>query len=288
MVIRWYLSVFFLSAAAPAYGETVNTELSFRLDPQGGVVVLAAVQGAGPFPFLLDTGSSHSAISDDLARELALRTIARADLQTSTGRTVVAVVDIEAVSVGAATSRIQASVLAAMALRVIGADIRGVLGRDFLSVHHFTIDYSRRRLRWDDLGEGLESPIGKSIRVPLVEEDGRFVMQAAQRDCQTLRLVADTGSSELVLFESERLTRLALTPASGLPQMLLSSLSGSQSVRLMRVPRLAVGGLMLRNRLAVVLPPATSVYSSIDGLLPLHTFHAVSFRQRDGYVLISQ
>ena len=114
MVIRWYLSVFFLAAAVPAYAETVNAELSFRLDPQGAVVVLATVQGAGPFPFLLDTGSSHSAISDDLARELALTPIARADLQTSTGRTIVAVVDLEAVSVGAATSRIQASVLAAI------------------------------------------------------------------------------------------------------------------------------------------------------------------------------
>ena len=41
-------------------------------------------------------------------------------------------------------------------------------------------------------------------------------------------------------------------------------------------------------RSAVVLPPASSHYSSIDGLLPLHTFRAVSFRQREGYVLISQ
>jgi hypothetical protein len=45
-----------------------------------------------------------------------------------------------------------------MALRAIGANIRGVLGRDFLSARHFTIDYSHRHLRWDDLGEGLEPP----------------------------------------------------------------------------------------------------------------------------------
>jgi hypothetical protein len=31
-------------------------------------------------------------------------------------------------------------------------------------------------------------------------------------------------------------------------------------------------------------PPASANYSSIDGLLPLHTFRAVSFRQREGYV----
>ena len=49
-------------------------------------------------------------------------------------------------------------------------------------------------------------------------------MQAPQRDCETLRLVADTGSSELVLFESDRLARLELTPASDSPQMMLSSL----------------------------------------------------------------
>jgi predicted aspartyl protease len=113
-------------------------------------------------------------------------------------------------------------------------------------------------------------------------------VQIAQTDCEPLRFVADTGSSELVLFESDRLARLELRPVSDSPKMMLSSLSGSQAVRLMRVSRLAFGGMTFRDRLAVVLPPASADYSSIDGLLPLHTFRAVSFRPRDGYVLISQ
>jgi hypothetical protein len=174
-----------------------------------------------------------------------------------------------------------------MALQGIGANIRGVLGGDFLAARHFTIDYSHRRFRWDDLGEGLEPGATESIRVPLFEQNGRFVVQMAQTDCEPLRFVADTGSSELVLFESDRLARLQLKPVSDSPQMMLAGLSGSQAVRLMRVSRLAVGGMTLRDRLAVVLPPASPDYSSIDGLLPLHTFRAVSFRQRDGYVLIS-
>lgn len=287
MAIRWYLTVFFVAAAVRGQAG-VNAELPIRLDRQGAVVVLATVQGVGPFPFLLDTGSSHSAISDDLARELALAPVARAELQTSMGRTTVPVVDIEAVSVGAATSRLLASVLSMTALQAIGANIRGVLGRDFLSARHFTLDYSHRRLRWDDLGEGLEPAATALIRVPLVEQNGRFVVQMAQTDCEPLRFVADTGSSELVLFESDRLARLELRPVSDSPPMTLSSLSGSQAVRLIRVSRLAVGGVMLRDRLAVLLPPASAEYSAIDGLLPLHTFRAVSFRQRDGYMLISQ
>jgi hypothetical protein len=36
------------------------------------------------------------------------------------------------------------------------------------------------------------------------------------------------------------------------------------------------------------MPTASAKYSSIDGLLPLQTFRAVSFRQREGYVRISQ
>jgi predicted aspartyl protease len=247
------------------------------------------VQGLGPFRFLLDTGSTHSAVSDDLAGALALIPMARAELQTSAGRTTVPVVEIHGVALGgAAADRIQASVLAKTALQVIGRDIQGVLGQDFLSAHHFTIDYAHRRLRWDDLAGGLEPAGGKSIRVPVVEQDGRFVMQVAQKDRGILRLVADTGSSELVLFESDRLARLELTPLSDFPRMALSSLAGSESVRLMRLHRLAVGDMMLCDRLAVVMPPASSNYSSIDGLLPLHTFRMVTFRQREGYVLISQ
>ena len=87
-----------------------------------------------------------------------------------------------------------------------------------------------------------------------------------------------------MLFESDRLARLELTPLSDFPRIALSSLAGSESVHLMRLHRLAVGEMMLCDRLAVVMPPASSNYSSIDGLLPLHTFRAVSFRQREGYV----
>jgi hypothetical protein len=54
----------------------------------------------------------------------------------------------------------------------------------------------------------------------------------------------------------------------------------------MRLHQLALGSLTMRDRLAIVMPPASLEYSSIDGLLPLHTFRVVSFRQRDGYVLI--
>jgi predicted aspartyl protease len=290
MAIRWYLATFFLAAAAGGHAAPLNAEFPFVLDPQGSVVVSATIRGLGPFPLMLDTGSSHSAISDDLARDLALTPIARAELQTSAGRTMVPVVDIEKVSVGGTTvNRLQASILTTVALKAMSPDIRGVLGQDFLSAHHFTIDYSHRRLRWDDLGEGLDAAGDKAIRVPLVQQDGRFVMQVAQKSRdEILRLVADTGSSELVLFESDRLAGLRLTAISDSPLMTLSSLTGSQSVRLMRVKRLAIGALTLRDRLAVVVPPASREYLTVDGLLPLHTFRCVSFRQRDGFVLIGR
>lgn len=292
MGIRSYLTViFFMLAGAAGHAGSPKVELPFDLDAQGAVVVAATVQGLGPFRFLLDTGSTHSAISDELAAALVLKPIARAEMQTSAGTTMVPVVEINGVSIGgAAADRIQASVLSATALHLIGRGIQGLLGQDFLSAHHFTIDYAHRRLRWDDLADGLEPAVSAStIRLPLVEEDGRFVVQVAQKkQDNTLRFVADTGSSELVLFESDRLASLELTPVSDSPAMALSSLAGSECVRLMRLHRLAVGDVTFRDRLAVVLPPASSHYSSIDGLLPLHTFRAVSFRQREGYVLISQ
>jgi predicted aspartyl protease len=291
MAIRSYLSVFFVVAAV-AGGEAgpVTPDLPIGLDRQGSVVVSATVQGSGPFPFLLDTGSSHSAISDDLARELALTPIARAGLQTSTGQTMVPVVEVGAVSVGGITDRLQASVLTKHALQMIGSNVRGVLGRDFLSTHHFTIDYTRRRLRWDDLAEGLDRQGElRMTRVPLVEQDGRFVIQVDQkgRD-ESLRLVADTGSSELVLFENAGLAQLDLTPVLDRPPMAMSSLTGSQAVRIMRLQRLAIGALTLRDRLAIVVPPVSREYSTVDGLLPLHTFQRVSFRQRDGCLVIEQ
>lgn len=287
MAIRWYLTVF-LAAAVRAQAAPVNAELPFILDQQGSVIVMATVGGLGPFPFVLDTGSSHSAITDDLARELAVTPIARAEVLTSTGRTMVPVVEVDGVSVAGRTDRLQPSVLAGSALQVLGSDIRGVLGQDFLSAHNFTIDYARRRFRWDERREGLEtSDDSLMVRVPLVEQDGRFVLNVPQGNRnETLRFVADTGSSEIVLFESQKLARLGLTPVSDAPPVALSSLTGSQSVRLVRLHGLALGSMTMRDRLAIVMPPASTEYSSIDGLLPLHRFRVVSFRQHDGYVLI--
>ena len=288
MATRWYLTVICLAAAVRGQAAPVNAGLPFVLDQQGSVIVMATVGGLGPFPFVLDTGSSHSAITDDLARELALTPIARAEVQTSTGRTMVPVVDVDGVSVAGSTDRLQPSVLARSALQALGPDIRGVLGQDFLSAHNFTIDYARRRFRWDEPGKGLETSDDSSmVRVPIEEQDGRFVLQVPQGNRnETLRFVADTGSSEIVLFESDKVARLGLTPVSDAPPLALSSLTGSQSVRLMRLHHLALGSLTMRDRLAIVMPPASTEYSSIDGLLPLHTFRVVSFHQRDGYLLI--
>jgi len=293
MAIRSYLAALLvLAAASRGLGsQSRPAELAFALDPQGAVIVPVTIQGLGPFPFMLDTGSTHSVISEDVVRRLGVSAVARSRLQTSTGSATVPIVEIASAEVGGAVApRLQASVLTKLDLKVAGEDIAGVLGQDFLSARHFTLDYAHRRLTWDDLpGPSERSDESRLIRLPLVEDEGRFVVHTWQQYCGgTLRLVLDSGSSELVLFEHPTLAALDLTPVSDGPQMALTSLTGSQTVRLMRLDRLVLGSLTLRHQLAVVVPPSSSSYSTVDGLLPLHTFSRVSFRPRDGYVLIGR
>src|SRR5688572_30069092 len=61
--------------------------LPFQLSDSGDIVVRVMVGGQGPFRFLLDTGSSRSAVSSDVATRLRLKALGRTAVHTPAGRT---------------------------------------------------------------------------------------------------------------------------------------------------------------------------------------------------------
>ena len=52
--------------------EPTVRRIPARLAAHRLLIVPVSVNGAGPFPFLLDTGATSSMVTEDLARELAL------------------------------------------------------------------------------------------------------------------------------------------------------------------------------------------------------------------------
>ena len=88
----------------------------------------------GPFPFLIDTGSSHSAIADSLAIDLRLPIVAKAEVVSASGQSMYPIAQLASMAVGAAVrGGLLASVLPSPTLANVGPGIQGVLGQDFLA-----------------------------------------------------------------------------------------------------------------------------------------------------------
>ena len=263
------LSIVLLSLAAEAASPRPPDVTSFNVDADGGIVVSATFNHAGPFRILLDTGASHSSISDDVARAIGAPAIARSVVSSPGGDRESLIVRVDRLAVGPIVLAIEPTVVAAADLRKAGA-VDGVVGQDVLAGLRYTIDYRRRQLAW---GPG-ESTQDGSAGVPLTFEDGLPVVELRQ-GASTLRLVADSGTSGLLLFESAGRDLPAMRHDGGLVRV--DSFYGSRMARSVVIDSFHVGRATFRDMPAVLLPPADSPAFHGDGLLPLHIFGRVTF-----------
>src|SRR5947209_4982720 len=72
----------------------------FRLGAHNEPVLAVRVNGEGPFPFILDTGSTHSSIGRELVRTLGAPAVAKTTVSSSLGQHVQAVVHLQRLEVG--------------------------------------------------------------------------------------------------------------------------------------------------------------------------------------------
>ena len=259
-----------------------SADVRFASSPHGEVVIPVFIGEDGPYRFLLDTGSSHTVISQTLATTLRAVPVAKAPMATSVGSILALVVRLSDVAVG--TARVEsllATSLPSSAAEMLGDGILGVLGQDFLSHFNYTLDYRTSRLSWDD-----EDQIEKGVRLALEPSHGRLLVRLPQdARCRCpLRLVPDSGANGVVLFAGTEADRLAVNTAG--TSMRMSTLVGEGSARRVIVSALLVGPATLWNLPAsrVVLPEDTTEHG--DGLLPLSLFARVSFRHHEGYMVV--
>lgn len=140
--------------ADPEPGEVV-----FELAGPGGaaLTVPVKVNGAGPFPFVLDTGATVTCVDDSLVRELSLPeargTVAFGGTVSGFGR--MRLIHLESISVGNATvGGLQGCAVDLAPMRKAGLAVRGLLGLNFIREYRVTIDFPDRAVRF-------EAPEGK-------------------------------------------------------------------------------------------------------------------------------
>ena len=254
-------------------------EIELSPQPSGAIKAPVSVNGRGGFGFLLDTGSSHSTLSRELADRLALPLIAKARVLTPAGVQVQPVVRLERIAIGnACVEGLMPSVVSLAELSQLEPGVDGVIGQDFLSAFDYTIDYRRKRLLW------TAEAADEHLRLPLIRVGNRSLVRLPSvGGGAPILMVPDSGSEAFVLFERNGRTALdvdAYTFAS------VSALGMRRAGRAAILRRLQIGEVTLRNQPAVVVARDASSTVEPDGLMPLHPFGSVSFNNSEGYLVV--
>jgi predicted aspartyl protease len=136
---------------AEYFGPPPLTELRMRLAHPAKPLILveAHVNGRGPFQFAIDTGTSTSAISPKLMRDLGLAS--RPVGQATTGGAPIAMTAarVQTLRVGAAQAGDLDVIIGdflGMLSQVVGTQLDGIVGYNFLRNYKVTIDYPNESL----------------------------------------------------------------------------------------------------------------------------------------------
>jgi Aspartyl protease len=259
------------------------------------VIVPVKIDNAGPFDFMVDTGSQLTVIDPSLASQLSLKpqgTVGLVAVANYARASVAVVGSLEAGSKVVARPEVVVQDLGQ--LRAADPRIRGVLGLNFLAHFDLLIDYGRKLLCLDDT-RAMEGEI-RGEHVPLVapahpESETPFAerlvisAQLSGTGKQPILLQLDSGSDGPILYASNKATERPL-----LARATLQGANASPAQRAFAVLPLQDMRIGSRTWGAVPFVTPVRVESNVperdeDGLLPTVLFQRVYISYAEHYVI---
>ncbi len=239
---------------AGASREQTPSTLKFDLRERYQVVVHGAIGPLERLKLLIDTGSIPSMVDRSVAKKLGV------EVQES-----------KIVAFGQ-KSRVLTAVLPNVRLGPLRADavtagvgdlsflhgVDAIIGLDVLARSSFSIDYETREVAFGPL-------VARKPTVRL-EVTPPFLTVQLTLAGRPVRLLVDTGSRRLVLFERRMRDRLPRLPVQG--ELMLYHLSGTSQLHRLSLPPLDVGGTTIEHLEGFLSDAPVDGYpSEIDGVL---------------------
>ncbi len=196
--------VFALPSVLAAQVVQPNEALQFRLRSGYLIIVQTMVNGAGPFDFLLDTGTTRTVIDPGLERQLQAPVVGDVSLTGVLHVRQDQMVQLQDMRLGEVSlSGLRAVVDNLARQKMLAPGIRGVLGEDFLSKFDILIDYKRRLLLF-----GGAPPAGERCRFETIGQHhglptaNRLLIAAEFMEMSgaKVQLQLDTGAQVPELF----------------------------------------------------------------------------------------
>lgn len=256
-------------ATAPAtVDKTTQTEdVRFKNEYYDRMTVPVRLGGAGPYRFLVDTGSNRTTISRELASRLSLPAGAGVSLHSVAGVSNTSTAKVPNLQLTRKVVKIADAPLLESAN--MGAD--GILGTDSLSSQRVVFDFTTQTMSIvpSETHDFVEGP--NTIVVEGKRRNGRLVVTDATANGHDLTVVVDTGSQVSIGNEALRAALFGNRPDTSQPIEIESVTGGKIMGEATFVEQVEIGGVTLKN-LAVVFAPA-------------HTFDQLKLGQKPALLL---
>jgi hypothetical protein len=254
----------FLVAPGPA--GAAERDVAYREVWGYAVVVPVQIDGQGPFPFLLDTGTTSTVIRFDLAARLGLRPATPVAVTTATGTRTAALARVGTLGFGPAVLEdVEVVVHDMPAVRQGDPHLVGILGQNVLSQLSFTLDHRRRRV------------VFGPARLPLTwraERVGDRPVLDADLTCEgrSVRLALDSGIGGLLLYDGR-----GLLSGAAAHWVTAETNAGTQTLRAGQLDAVCLGALRLGRVPVALREDGAHGPRGEDGLLPTSLFARVHF-----------
>ncbi len=254
--------------------SAAKAEVPFQLYNDNLIIVKATIGTVKNVNMILDTGTSPSAISKELADRLKLRGKTES-LQTLNGTIQTQSLTLPSIQIGplaAGPIRVVVQDLGFME-RSLGISLGGIAGLDILSTGSFTIDYRRRKV--------VFGPIAASAKAIRFETQKPFLTVKAKIEGHEVRLLVDSGTWGLLVYRNRLRTaqeQLRFDPIAS-----ISTAGGMTHVRWLSAV-VSLGSDNLGSRNVAIADVDSDLQNDFDGLLGFAKmgFRKVSFDFENG------
>jgi predicted aspartyl protease len=238
--------------AAPQVDKTTQTEdVRFKNEYYDRMTVPVRLGGAGPYRFLVDTGSNRTTISRELASRLSLPAGAGVALHSVAGVSNTSTAKVPNVQLTRKVVKIADAPLLDSAN--MGAD--GILGTDSLSSQRVVFDFTTQTMSIvpSETRDFVEGP--NVIVVEGKRRNGRLVVTDATANGHDVTVVVDTGSQVSIGNDALRAVLFGNRGNHAEPIEIQSVTGGKINGEATFVETVVIGGVTLQN-LGVVFAPA--------------------------------
>ena len=273
-----------LPGALPAQVPQTKDIVHFHLHDKYLIIVDASVNDAGPFKFLVDTGTSRTVIDPSFARQLQAPVIGEVSLTGILHQRQDELVRLGSIRLGnVSMSNLGVVVDPLGRQKKLAPGTRGVLGEDFLSRFDFLINYEKHTLRF-----GGPAPEGKRSRFETIGQyrgepttnrlliSTEFMKASGDR----VQLQLDTGARMVELFTSDQ-NVLPLQPSAGFMQ----TSGGTNETTIYPDIAIKIGATIIQG--LDVVQSRRSIAFDAAGLLPAVIFHSIYISHSGGYVVLN-